>query len=157
MPIIVDPLDCELRAARTLQAPQQVTFDPVAKAYVVKPDAFRKQSDGTISVDLEEPLILAGKSLDAMYGSIERSVGMVAHKVGRLTKAGFAVSHKPVYANDYHGEARGNPGGAERRALANECEIIRPIDQLEAAKRRKEEDERLALRALEDENSIAFK
>lgn len=144
MPPLLDQLDANLRGARTLQAPQQVAFDHGLQQYVVGPAAFRPQSDGTISLDLEEALLSDGLPIDGAYGGVARAVGLVAHTVGRLEAAGFAVSHRPVDGNDYHGEAAGSPSRSERRALADTCEIVRAIDQVEAARQQRLDDERLA-------------
>jgi hypothetical protein len=144
---VVDPLDGAFRAARSLQAPQHVQFDPATQTFEVSPSAFKKQSDGTISVDLEQVLVADDLPLDHEYPRIGRAVGLVAHTVQRLTEAGFAVSHDPLEENDYHGIAAGNLSKTTRVALAETCEIIRPLDQAEAMRQR-EEAERLRAEAL---------
>ena len=144
---VVDPLDAGLRATRSLQAPQHVQFDPATQTFEVSSSAFKKQSDGTISVDLEEVLNIDQLPLDHGYPRVNRAVGLVAHTVGRLQTAGFALSHDPIAGNEYHALARGNPSKSERVVLAETCEIIRPLDQAEAAKQRAEA-ERLRAEAL---------
>ena len=127
-------------------------FDEGLQTFVVSSAAFKKQSDGSISVDLEEALKNDGLNFDAVYpGSIKRVVGLVAHTVGRLETAGLSVIHKPVNGNDYHGEARGNASKTERVKLADTCEVIREIDQAEAEKQKRldEEAKAAALRSNE--------
>jgi hypothetical protein len=132
------------RALRSLQAPEQVVFDPLENRWAVSPSAFRPQSDGTISVDLEQLLKLDDKPLSHGYPRIARAVGLVAHRVGRLGEAGFTVAHVPIEGNDYHGEAKGKPSRSERDNLAKTCEIIVDLDGDTA---RRHEDERLAREA----------
>lgn len=136
-------LNPELRTLRALQAPQHVQFDPATQQFEVSSAAFKMQSDGTISVDLEEVLIADGHELDHGYPRVARPVGLIAHKVGRLEQAGLKVSHDPLEINDYHGIAAGSASRSERRALAASCEIVRPLDQT-MAMRQKEEAEKLA-------------
>ena len=144
---VVDPLTAGLRATRTLQAPQHVQFDPATQTFEVSPSAFKKQTDGTISVDLEQVLTSDNLPLDHEYPRVKRAVGLVAHTVGRLTSAGFVVTHDPIDVNAYHGLARGNPSKTERVNLADTCQIVRPLDQTEAAKQR-DEAEKLRAEAL---------
>lgn len=121
-------LDEGERALRTLQAPEQVVFDPLKEQWVVSPGAFKPQSDGTISVDLEQIQKLDNKPLTHGYPRVARAVGLVAHTVGRLKQAGFVTTHVPETGNDYHGEARGKPSRTERRTLADTCEIVVGLD-----------------------------
>lgn len=126
------------RALRTLQAPEQVIFDPAEGCWKPSSVAFKAQSDGTVSVDLEEMLIADGRPLDHRYPRVSRAVGLIAHSVDRLTTAGFTVRHVPIEGNPYHGEARGKLPGAVRRELAATCEIIVPLDG-DLAQRHKDE------------------
>jgi len=121
-------LEARYRALRTLQAPEQVVFDPAENCWKVSPGAFRAQGDGTISVDLEEALLADDRSLTHAYPRVRRAVGLVAHSVGRLTAAGFGVSHVPEDGNPYHGQAQGRLPRAVRRDLAETCEIVIPLN-----------------------------
>lgn len=147
---VLETLRGDLRALRTLQAPEQVQFDPAVDQWVTSSAAFKQQSDGTISVDLEEVLRLDGHPLTYGYPRVARAVGMVAHTVGRLTTDGFAVTHDPLEEteeheeNDYHGIAQGKLSSAKRGRLADTCEIIIPIEG-DVAQRH--HDEKLARQA----------
>lgn len=141
---VIDPLRPDRRGLRSIQAPEQVVFDPLEDRWTVSPGAFKRQSDGTISLDLEEVLEADNLPLTHGYPRINRAVGLVAHAVARLRAAGFAVTHVPVEENDYHGEARGHPDRPERDALASTCEIIIALDGDEA---RRHLDEKLAREA----------
>ena len=141
---VVAELKGNRRALRSLQAPEQVIFDPLRNEWGVSPAAFRPQSDGSISLDLEEILEADDLPLTHGYPRIARAVGLVAHSVERLREAAFVVSHVPICGNDYHGEARGNPTRESRDALASSCEIIVTLDG-DAAQRH--HDEKLAREA----------
>jgi hypothetical protein len=125
---VLQNLRGDARALRTLQAPEQVQFDPAINRWVVSPAAFKRGRDGTISVDLEEVQQADGLPLTHGYPRIGRAVGLVAHAVSRLREAEFVVSHVPIEGNDYHGQAEGAPSGAARRALAETCEIVVAIE-----------------------------
>ena len=124
----LDELHGAYRALRTLQAPEQVVYDPVEKRWKASDGAFRTGRDGTISIDLEEALLIDNLPLTHGYPRIGRAVGLIAHNVDRLKEAGFSISHVPLDGNDYHGEARGKLSGSARRDLANTCEIIVSIN-----------------------------
>lgn len=145
MPTAIDPLRDELRVLRTLQAPEQVSFDPLTGQWVPTSAAFRPQSDGSISVDLEEAQVRDGLPLIHGYPRVGRAVGLVAHTVARMKAAPYTVTHEIVPENDYHGEARGKPSSSVRAKLAAQCEIIIPLDG-DAARRH--QDEKLARAAL---------
>lgn len=145
---VLSPLDGAYRALRTLQAPEQVVFDHGDKIWRPSTSAFKQQSDGTISVDLEEVLIRDGHPLTFCYPRVDRAVGLVAHTVERLTNEGFAVTHEPIPDNDYHGEARGKPSRTSRNSLASTCEIVVPIQGDDAQRHL---DAKLAKQALAEE------
>lgn len=145
---VVDPLDQQLRALRTLQLPNHVQFDPEIDDFVVSSAAFKMQSDGTISVDLEEILSQDNLPLVHCYPRVNKAVGLVAHTVGRLVADGHEVKHQPVVGNDYHGYAKGKLSKTKRVALANSCEIIVELDKTQA-RQWHEESERLKAAALD--------
>ncbi len=129
---VIAVLDVSKRALRALQAPEQVQWDPADNQWRVSSAAFAPQSDGTISIDLEEAQERDGLPLTHGYPPVDRAVGLVAHTVERLQTDGFKVAHVPVAGNDYHGEAAGSPSKGKRRRLASECETIVPLDGDEA-------------------------
>ncbi len=131
---IIDPLDRQRRALRELQAPQQI--QPASD----KPSGFRPSSaafklgkDGSMSVDLEESMLLAGVDMRSRYRSLPRAVALVAQQVRAFTGHGMTVAHAPIPANDHHGEVRAKTLTKQAlreaaRMLADTCEIIEPID-----------------------------
>lgn len=147
MVAIIGKLAPNLRALRALQAPEFVHMDPSTNKWRASSAAFKPQSDGTISVDLEEALVRDGLPLTHGYPRVDRAVGLVAHTVERLVKDGFTVTHVPVAGNDYHGEAAGKPSSGISRRLAAECEEIVAISGAEAERIRDEKLARQAQRA----------
>ena len=143
--VIFDELRPDRLALRSLQAPEQVIFDPLENRWAVSTAAFKGQTDGGISVDLEEALERDGLPLTHGYPRVARAVGLVGHLVGRLTEAGFKTSHVPVDGNSYHGEAKGRPSRSERRALAADCKIV---VQLDGSAAQRYADEKLAKAAI---------
>ena len=141
---VITNLDLNQRALRALQAPEHVQWDPADNHWRVSSAAFAPQSDGTISVDLEEAQRRDSLPLTHGYPPVDRAVGLVAHTVARLESDGFKVTHVPVEGNDYHGQAAGSPSKGKRRTLAKECEIISAIDGDEA---QRQENEKLAREA----------
>lgn len=132
MPVVIDPLAGHYRALRTVQCPQHILPNATRTGYRVSSAAFKMQSDGTISVDLEEALLRDDLALTAHYPGVDRAVALVAHTVEVHQSYDAAVTHVPVPGNDQHGEVRSNVGRKpmERaaRALADTCQEIVPID-----------------------------
>ncbi len=138
MPVeIIDPLRPDLRALRTIQAPDHV--QPAGDrphGYRISSAAFKAGTDGSVSVDLEESLLLASLDLRARYPALARAVALVAHRVETFTGQGMTVGHVPIPGNDHHGEVRmaGLSSGAIRRAaraLAGSCEMVEPLNVTE--------------------------
>lgn len=126
--VVVLALEAEFKALRTIQAPQHLQFDQATGRYEVSSAAFKMQSDGSISVDLEQLLLANGHDAVAFYPRVARAVALVAHRVGRLEAEGATVSHVPIPLNPYHGEVRASFCRKVRRALASSCEILSAID-----------------------------
>ena len=149
MSAIIRSLRGDLRALRTLQAPEQVQWDARAQNWRVSSAAFKPQSDGSISVDLEEIQLREGLPINSDYPRVARAVGLVAHRIERLRADGFDVVHVPLPDNVCHGEARGTPTQGIRKRLASECEIIIAIDGDDAQRLKLENEARKARAALE--------
>ena len=134
---IIDPLDPNFRALRTIQSPYHL--EPVAgqATYRITSGAFIPGSDGTISVDLEESLRRAGSEVTAQYPSLDKAVALIAHPVRVYTNAGFTVVHQPVHGNRHHGSAstvlKNNALRKAARAFAASAEFLVPIDNERAA------------------------
>ncbi|WP_174298864.1 hypothetical protein [Sphingomonas bacterium] len=131
---IISPLSGGLRALREVQAPEQVTeaMDRPG-GYRVSSAAFRPQSDGSVSVDLEESLVRSGLNARSRYPAMPRAVALVAHRVDAITARRATVLHVPVAGNPHHGEIRmaGMTKAqirAAARSLADQCEILEAID-----------------------------
>lgn len=139
------PLQNHHRVLRTIQVPGQAVFDPATAKWEVTSSAFSPQSDGTISVDLEEVQLEDGVQLTHGYPRVQNAAGLVAHRVHRLRADGFEVYRDPLPQNKYHGEAKGKPPRKVCRKLADDCEIVVPVGGSDAEQR---ENERLARAAL---------
>ena len=128
----IDPLDPSLRAVRTLQAPNHIQRTDEAPGWRVSSAAFTPGTDGTLSVDLEQSLLLAGLLVDATVNGVQRAAAKVAHTVGEYQHAMMDVSHDPVPHNPHHGQVRRGPGCAGKkkvaRDLARSCKLIGDID-----------------------------
>ena len=135
---IIDPLDPDLRALRTIQSPHHVHPNVDQTAYRITSGAFIPGSDGTVSVDLEESLQRSGMQVTALYPGIEKAVAMVGHPIGLYTASGYNVVHQPVAGNDHHGSAsttlKNNALRKVARAFADAAQFVVPIDR-EAAER----------------------
>lgn len=126
------------RALRTIQAPDHIQkAEDRPGGFRVSSAAFKAGSDGSISIDLEQSLELAGLELTSQFKALARAVALVAHSVGRLQQEGLSVEHAPIVGNEHHGEVRFDKLSKREkrdvaRALADECETIVGIDPAEA-------------------------
>ena len=94
-------------------------------------------TDGSVSVDLEESMALAGLDIRARYPALPRAVALVAQPVSVIRSHGMSITHVPIPENDHHGEIRA--AGLSRKALrdaarslADQCEILEAVNAAEA-------------------------
>ena len=94
------------------------------------------QTDGSVSVDLEESLVRDGLGLTDLYGLVPRAVALAAHTVRQHRELGAAVAHVPIANNVHHGEVRSKldrrPMERAARTLAETATAIVPIDVAQA-------------------------
>jgi hypothetical protein len=127
----------EFDAYRTIQCPEHIKPNEDRTAYRVSSAAFKVQSDGSFSVDLEEPMIRGGTNIMARYPGVRRAVALTAKTVQELRDIGMSVAHVPIVGeNEYHGEVRHGltRSAAEKAArfLADTARMVLPIDPEEA-------------------------
>lgn len=127
-------LQPEFRFIRTLQSPHHLIFDERTGRYNISSQAFSPSgSDGTLSGDLEQILLVDGLSTTAMYPAVRDPVGAASVTIGQIREANATVEHDPVKWNWYHGAVRGSKARRVRKRLSEVAiEIIR-IDQIRAA------------------------